>query len=134
MKLDITTKEALIMLQKKVKEKFDLDLSIQEIGTIYESQFQAGALGFKKRVTVRLPYIGVFVDKERKRKHEKFLELENLKPFISNAEYKEKLLKVQLEEKALMTKAKSETVFATVEDLKKIPNVVNVFNVFDEVL
>ncbi len=134
MQLDITTKEVFIKLQKGIKDKFDLDLSIQEIGAIYESQFQAGALGFKKRINIRLPYIGVFVDKGRKRKFKKNAELKKNSGYISEEEYAKALLSIQKEEKEQMTKAKSETTPASIEEIKKVDSIVNVVNVFDEVL
>lgn len=133
MKLDITIKEVLIHIQTEVKNKFGIEMSLQEIGVIYESQFQVSALAFKKGTNVRLPYFGSFIRKRKLNKFAKYKELQEEKPFIAPEVYEKKLLKLKLEQKALTSKARNDTNAFTSTQLKDVENIVDVANKFDKI-
>jgi hypothetical protein len=133
MKLDITLKEVLIKLQGMIRQKYGIEMSIQEIGVIYESQFQVSALAFKKGVNVRLPYFGVFIRKRKLDKISEYKELKKEEPFISKEEYKRKLLELKMQQKAITSSIKSDTVAYTFEELKEVKDIVDVANKFDKV-
>lgn len=48
-------------IQKEVKERFNIDLSLQEINSVTQSQYKIAVHCFTKGFAVALPFIGTFV-------------------------------------------------------------------------
>ena len=76
MKLDNTLKEILITIQLEVKEKYNVDLSIESIHEVINTQFEATKLGFQKNITVHWSRFCKFVFTNR---YERGVEITNFK-------------------------------------------------------
>ena len=133
MKLDDVTKEILVDIQSDLTKQ-GVEISIQEIANIVESQFIGGNLAFKKGLEVRLPLFGTFVRKHGLEKSKAAAELNKLKDMFTKEEFERKVLEAKLENKAKTKKRKSNIVRLNLTALKNAPNLVNVKNRYDKVL
>ena len=87
MKLDKVTIETLQTVQHEIKNKHNVELSIEEVANIVDSQFIAANLAFKKRLGVRLPVIGSFTPKLMDATNIKMNQLSKEKPKLGIKEY-----------------------------------------------
>lgn len=135
MKLDDTTKEALVEIQNELKIDGE-DISIQEIANIVESQFIAGNLAFKKGLEVRLPFFGSFTRKHGLEKSKAAQELNKLKDSLTKEEYNKRVFKAKMsnKEKAKHRRNIARSTKLTFEDLQETKNVVGVANIYDKIL
>ena len=92
MNITDTTKEFLLEIQNELKAEDSLELSIQEIAEIVESQFIGATYGIKRGIDIRLPRFGVFARKFGRDKSVGQNELKALKDTMSKDEYDRKLL------------------------------------------
>lgn len=132
MKLDETTKEACIEIQRELKED-GVDISIQEIAEIVSSQLKVANIGFKKGLNVRLPFFGSYIRKFGVEKGTKAATLNDLKDTMTTEEFEEKVLEAKLANKKQSKERRKEdrnTQF-TLEDLKNTPNLVKSKNKYD---
>ena len=135
MKLDLTLKTILLKMQREYKAK-GIDISIQELAEVCASQFTVAEMGFKKGVNTKLPFFGTFVRKFGAKKGAKGRVLAELKDSMTKEEYDAELLRVQLENKAETLerrKVDRNTTF-TLEDLRKIPNLVKSKKKYDDLV
>jgi len=97
MNLSDNNKAAFKHIQELVKQEKGVDLSIAEIATICNVQFDAANFAFKKGIEVRLPVIGSFIRKHKYSTNKEFLELKELEPVLDKEEYKKRLKALTIE-------------------------------------
>lgn len=133
MKLDDVTKEIIVEIQNDLA-KDDIDISIQEIANIVESQFIGGNLAFKKGLEVRLPLFGSFVRKHGLEKSKAAAELNKMKDMFTKEDFERKVLEAKLANKEKTKVRKSNIVRLNLSALKDAPNLVEVKNRYDKIL
>lgn len=89
--------ESLRLIRKQVKDKYDLDISEEEIHDIVESQIKGAVFGFKKGVSVKLPVFGKFLFIDRKKTSEEIYKLYKVKEYYSEVEYERAILEGKLQ-------------------------------------
>lgn len=128
MKLDSAVTTFLAEVQKEVKEENGIDLSIQEIGEIVDSQFIAANLAFKKGVEVRLPVFGSFIRKNGKQKMDDTQALKERRDELGEEEFEKQLYALRVRNKI---KSKQRPDILTLEELRATKDMVNIKNKYD---
>lgn len=131
--MDSTTLNIFLEVQKECLE-IGIEISIQEIGEIYRSQFMACTFAFKKGIDVRLPLFGTFTNTLGVELSVKGKALKELKDTMSAEAYERKVLEAKLENKANSKARRSTMKRITFSELAKIKDIVNVKHKFDKLL
>jgi hypothetical protein len=135
MKLDLITKEVLLIMQEEYAAK-GIEISIQELAEVCASQFTVANMGFKKGVNIRLPFFGTVTRKFGIEMGRQGRELAKLKGTIPDEEYKAKVLDAKIANKAksLERRKKDKNTTFTLDDLRKIPNLVRSKKKYDDLV
>jgi hypothetical protein len=131
--MDSVTLNIFAEVQNELLEE-GIEISVQEIGEIYKSQFIAGTFAFKKGLDIRLPLFGTFTKTRGVEMSVKGKALKELKDTMSEEEYERKVLEAKLENKAINKARKSTMKKITFSELAKTVNVVEVKHRFDKLL
>lgn len=128
MKLDDTIIGFLHEIQQELIKEKKVELSIQEIGEIVDSQFVAANYAFKKGVEVRLPGFGLFIRKNGKKKMDVTEALKERREELGEEEYQKQLYELRVKTKKASKIRPSKL---TLEELKAIPDIVKIKNKYD---
>ena len=131
--MDSVTLNIFEEVQKELLEE-GVEISIQEIGEIYKSQFIASTFAFKKGLDVRLPLFGTFTRKHGVELSTRGKELNALKDTMSKEAFERKVLEAKLESKAKAKARKSTMARITFSELAKTKDLVNIKHKFDKLL
>lgn len=129
MKLDTVAINFLAEIQQEILEENKVELSIQEIGEIVDSQFIASNYAFKKGVEVRLPGFGTFIRKNGKAKIEETLALKEQREELGEEEYEKRLYELRVRNKKQSNKRPPKL---SIEELREIEDIVNIKNKYDK--
>lgn len=128
MVLDSVVIDFLSEIQKELIEENKVELSIQEIGEIVDSQFVAANYAFKKGVEVRLPGFGSFIRKNGKQKIEDTLELKAKRAELGEEEFEKQLYALRVRNK-IASKERPDKL--TLEELRGVPDIVKIKSKYD---
>ena len=78
------SKNILFKIQQEIKEEDGVEMSLEEIADIVESQFLGLQFGIKKGLDVRLPFLGTFYRKFGKDAAKRIETINKLKETIDN--------------------------------------------------
>ena len=110
--------ELLQEVQYEIKTEENIELSIDEIFDIVNSQFIGCALAVSKRLSFFIPYIGTFVLKNKKAYIKSIEETQKLKALVSEQEYKEIIKQKRIANANVMNGSTLETI----TELKELPS------------
>jgi len=128
MKLDDTTTIFLNEIQQELIGENELELSIQEIAEIVDSQFIASNYAFKKGIEVRLPLFGTFIRKHGREKIQETLELKDRREELGEIEFERQLYALRVRNK-ILSKERSDNI--TLEELRSTKDIVKIKNKYD---
>lgn len=131
MNITDVTKEILYEVQRELHTEKGIELSIQEIAEIAESQFLGLTFGIKRGIDVRLPLFGSFLRKFGYEKGMAGIELNKLKKFMSDDEYNRKVLEAKIRNKRATQLRRKALVFLDIDKLKKTKPIVNTKHRYD---
>lgn len=133
MKLDDTLLKIFVTIQQEVKEKFNVELSVQELFEVVNTQIEATKLGFSKGVTVYWERFCKFAYTERSTTRK---DLKKVKQILAEqdhltAQEKEEILRSSIIEKAKRKKAliKNSSGLSKKESLDTVLNAPTITNV-----
>ena len=121
MKLDDVNKLVLQEIQDEMLDEDNIDLSIDELYTVANSQFIGGAFAVQLRISYFLAFIGTFVLKNKKAYVESVKEVEKLKDKVSEEEYKKIVLDKRIANKHTMNGSRIETA----KEFNQLPSIVS---------
>lgn len=131
--MDSVTLNVLLEVQKELTED-GVEISIQEIGDIYKSQFIASTLAFKKGLDIRLPLWGTFTRVHGVEKSIKGKALNELKDTMSSEAYERKVLEAKLNNIKETKERKKKMERITFSTLAKTKDLVNIKHKMDKLL
>lgn len=126
-------------VQKSVKDKYNVDISLQEINNIVNAQYKIAVYGFTKGFAIALPYLGTFVPVDLDHYVEHLIEPNKKKQKQLIAEGKEQEAKESMIEsiavykKLVKEKKEGTTSAGTViqsPSIGEIPDIVDIFKTF----
>ncbi len=133
--MDKTIQDVLLEIQAELKEA-GKEYSIEELYDVCSSQFKIANLGFKKKMDIRLPIFGSFIDNDKAGAMKTFAEFEETHKDSPPSLYKKLKaeLKVQLADKRkrIQKERNSKKNRTTLEDIYNTKDIVNIPNKFDK--
>lgn len=129
--MDITLKEILIQVQQEMQEE-GIEMSLQEVGAIFDSQINGTILGFKKHVQVRLPVFGRFVQTYGVEFGNAVNALKDEYVGRTVTEYNEAARQLKIKNKQLVKDRKNKVERLTIDELLKIESTSKLRNVYDK--
>lgn len=120
MKLDETTTQILQEVKEELYEEDGIELGIDEIFGVVNSQFVGAAFAVQKRISWFFCYLGTFVLKNKKAYVESVKEVEKLKGVVSEEEYKKIVRQKKIANKNVMNGAS----LKTIKELQELPETI----------
>jgi len=102
MKVDDTINILLQEIHQELLDEEDIDLSIEEIFNVANSQYVCGALAVNKRLSFFLPYIGTFVLKNKRYLIQSVAQVGKLKDVLSPEDYAKVILDKRIANRNVM--------------------------------
>ena len=118
MQLDGVITDILHDIQQELAEEEGIEISIEELFTICNSQFVGGRIAVNKRLSFFFDYIGTFVMKNKDAYIKSVKDLESLKGTIPEEEYKELIMKKRIANKGKLNGSKLDTI----KEIANLPN------------
>lgn len=110
--------ELLQDVQYEIKIEDNIELSVDEIFDIVNSQFIGCALAVNKRLSFFIPYIGTFVLKNKKAYIKSIEEVQKLKALVSEEQYKE----IVKEKRIANANVMNGSMLDTITELEELPS------------
>lgn len=133
MKIDLTTKEILTDIHNNLLKE-DIDVAIQEIGAIAESQFLSANMAFKKGLEVRIPFFGTFVRKYGLEKNMAAAKLIAMKDTFTKETYERKRLEDTMANIQKTKKRRATMTKVSFKEFKETKNLVKTAHKYDKIV
>lgn len=132
MKLDYKLKDIISEIQKELKEEDDIDISIQEIAAIADSQFVAAIFAFTKGLEVKLHKLGGFKRRFMQNIKKGRAELTELKDTLTKDQLDRLEMEMKIDRKKWNAKRSSIIRRITLQELLSMPVIVNKQNKYNK--